>query len=292
MPGLTGIKSEPVPPIEARLFEGGLVPAEWTFRGRRNRVFLLIAGTARLTLDKARIPVAAPSVVWLPSGKSGAILFEAGAEGASLAIPDTALGAAMPSGSTFVQVREMVSRPVIGAQLSPAHARAFRDLIAAVARELMEDQPGAGEAVRHHLALLLIGLWRRAEPAAARPQPSPRAIVRGFVHLVELHMREHLTVAGYAAALHVTPDRLNTAVRRVTGRSPADLIHGRLAAEAATLLERSALQISEIAEILGFRDAAYFSRFFKRMTGQSPRDYRAGGAGVRIEADTSFAAWP
>jgi AraC family transcriptional activator of pobA len=110
--------------------------------------------------------------------------------------------------------------------------------------------------------------------------------------MVELHMREHRTIADYANALSVTADRLNTAVRRVTGRSPAELIHGRLAAEAANLLDSSGLQISEIAVTLGFQDPAYFTRFFKRMTGQSPKEYRMGNVHRKEIAEISFAAWP
>jgi AraC family transcriptional activator of pobA len=32
--------------------------------------------------------------------------------------------------------------------------------------------------------------------------------------------------------------------------------------------------IAQLALDLGFEDPAYFCRFFKRRTGQSPRDYR------------------
>lgn len=100
--------------------------------------------------------------------------------------------------------------------------------------------------------------------------------MRRFVHLMELHIRDHWTVGDYTAALDITADRLNTAIRRAAGRTPQDLIHARIMTEAATLLDSSPRQIGEIASSLGFRDAAYFSRFFKRLSGISPRTHRDG----------------
>ena len=283
---------KPVEPIEARLFAGALSKAEWTLRGRRNRLFIVLSGTGRLTLGGHDLQLPAPSLWWLPAGESGTLTFDAGCEGAALAIPDVTLGSAMPTAAVFVQVREAISRPILGASLPLPEARRLASIFATIEQEARDDLPGAQEVIRHHLALLLLAIWRLSKPAGDSPQPSPRAVVRGFVHLAELHARHHWTVADYARALGVTADRLNTAVRRTTGRTPMELIHGRLLVEATTLLESSALQISEIAETLGFKDAAYFSRFFKRLAGISPRAHREDKAASKLRQDTSYAAWP
>lgn len=278
--------------IEAQLFHGSLLRAEWTFRGHRNRVFLMPSGSGRLRLGMHDVPLSAPALVWIPAGETGSIVFDAGAEGGSLAIPDILLGSAMPTGAVFSQVREAIARPILGARLPAADAKGLLTTIATIGEELRADLPGAQEAVRHHLALLLLAIWRLAEPVGEQAQPSPRVIVRGFVHLVELHVRERWTVPEYAAALGVTADRLNTAVRRATGQTPMDLIHRRLIADAAMLLDGTTMQISEIAEVLGFKDAAYFSRFFKRMAGVSPKLHRDDAVLARAARETSYAAWP
>ncbi len=279
-------------PMEARLFHGGLSSTGWTFRGRRSRIFVLQSGAANLTFADRDVPVAGPAVVWIPADKHGAILFDAGAEGGALAIPDLLLGSAMPTGAIFSQVRDAITRPILGARLASADARHLLSTITAIDQELRLDMPGAQDAVRHHLALLLLHVWRLSKPSSEQAQPSPRMILRGFVHLVELHAREHWSVAEYADALGVTADRLNTAVRRSTGRTPMELVHGRLVAEAAMLLDGSTMQIAEIANVLGFKDPAYFSRFFKRTAGHSPRAHRQDTALRRTQQETNFAAWP
>ena len=69
---------KPVEPIEARLFAGALSKAEWTLRGRRNRLFIVLSGTGRLTLGGHDLQLQAPSLWWLPAGESGTLTFDAG----------------------------------------------------------------------------------------------------------------------------------------------------------------------------------------------------------------------
>ncbi|MFN7093635.1 MAG: helix-turn-helix domain-containing protein [Allorhizobium sp.] len=278
--------------MEARIFQGSLLGGAWTFKGRRNRIFLILTGSGILNLSGQDVSLSGPCLVWVPAGMPGSILFEAGTEGGSLAIPDVALGSAIPSGAVFAQVREAIARPLLGVRLMSAEAKRLLTTFSTIEQELQADLPGAQEAVRHHLALLLLSIWRRSEPTTQQVQPSPRALVRSFVHLVELHARQHWTVPRYAQQLGVSADRLNTAVRRATGRTPVDLIHRRIISEAVTLLDATALQVGEIAEALGFKDAAYFSRFFKREAGVSPKCHRENAAMARTPREISYAAWP
>lgn len=278
--------------MEARILQGGLQRVEWTFSGRRNRIFVLNSGSGILRLGDREVSLLGPLLVWVPAGEAGSIFFDAGSEGGWLAIPDILLGAAMPSGAVFSQVREAIARPILGTHLPPQDAKRHLAIVATIEQELRADLPGGQEAVRHHMALLLLAIWRLSEPATQQVQPSPRVIVRSFVHLVELHAREHWTIPRYAATLGITPDRLNTAVRRATGQTPTDIIHSHILSQAAMLLEGTTMQIGEIAEVLGFKDAAYFSRFFKREARVSPKCHREDAAMARTPRETSYAAWP
>ncbi|MTH76918.1 helix-turn-helix domain-containing protein [Paracoccus aestuariivivens] len=278
--------------VEAQLFVGSLLRNEWTFRGRRNRIFVLVSGSGSIRLGQYSVMLDAPSITFVPAGETGSILFEAGAEGGALSADDTILASAMPNGALFVPVRDAIARPIIGAGIGKPEASRLTAMLTSIEAELRNHAPGAHEVVRHHLALLLIEVWRLATSLNHISRPTPRSVVRGFAHLVELHARQHWSVADYARLLGVSPDRLNTAIRRATGRSPMEFINQRLAAEAIRLLDQTALQISEIAETLGFGDPAYFSRFFKRMTGLSPRAHRMGALSRRPNATTSYAAWP
>ena len=65
-------------------------------------------------------------------------------------------------------------------------------------------------------------------------------------------------------------------VRQVTGRTVVDYINQMLLMEASFLLQTSGLSITQIADRLHFADTPSFSKFFSRLSGQSPRAYREG----------------
>ena len=62
---------------------------------------------------------------------------------------------------------------------------------------------------------------------------------------------------------------------RTDARSALGVIHDRVIAEAARDLAFTTLKVKEIGQSLGFDDPAYFSRFFTKSAGLSPRTYRA-----------------
>lgn len=85
------------------------------------------------------------------------------------------------------------------------------------------------------------------------------------------------TVSEYAARLEVTPNYLNKTVKSHTRRTAIDWIEIARLNLAKQLLKDPGIPISEIASRTGLDDQSYFSRFFKRQTGLTPSQYRAGG---------------
>jgi AraC family transcriptional regulator, transcriptional activator of pobA len=110
-------------------------------------------------------------------------------------------------------------------------------------------------------------------PITAQEAPAAR-IVREFRLAVEIHFRKTSVVADYARLLRVTPDHLASRVRALTGQSPSEIIRERMVLEAKRLLLFTSLTVSEIAYELKFKDAAYFSRFFRRLMCKTPGEFR------------------
>ena len=75
------------------------------------------------------------------------------------------------------------------------------------------------------------------------------------------------------------------------GRPPQRPVRERLIAEARVRLRDAAQTAEPIADGLGFRDPAYFSRFFSRRVGVSPGADRKASRVAPPQAPTSFAAW-
>jgi AraC family transcriptional activator of pobA len=93
--------------------------------------------------------------------------------------------------------------------------------------------------------------------------------------LVEAQFRSQPTQAALAAQLGITPTQLNRACQQVLGHRAQDVLHARLLLQAQRDLAYTDLGIKQIAYEAGFADAAYFTRFFRRLTGQTPVAWRA-----------------
>ena len=84
------------------------------------------------------------------------------------------------------------------------------------------------------------------------------------------------TAQDYANQLSIHVNYLNRAVKEITRKSTTILIAERIIAEATSLLRHTDWSISEIAFSLGFEYPNYFSNFFKKATGNTPKFYRQG----------------
>lgn len=84
-------------------------------------------------------------------------------------------------------------------------------------------------------------------------------------------------VEDHAAWLGVTPPMLRRACTQVARYPPIRIIHERLFLEAQRVLLHTNMSIGESAAYLGFEDSAYFTCFFTKRAGQSPKRFRTAG---------------
>ncbi|NQZ44740.1 MAG: helix-turn-helix domain-containing protein [Flavobacteriaceae bacterium] len=99
-------------------------------------------------------------------------------------------------------------------------------------------------------------------------------VIRKFNFLVDMHYKSKRKVSDYAEMLFKSPKTLSNLFSIYNQKSPQQIILDRLALEAKRLIHFTDRQNQEIAFDLGFNDPAHFSRFFKKMTGKTPSEYR------------------
>lgn len=99
-------------------------------------------------------------------------------------------------------------------------------------------------------------------------------IIRAFNFLVEQHFREKHTVSEYAELLNKSPKTLANLFKKISAKTPLELIKNRRMLEARRLLSYTNEPISEIGYQIGFNDIQSFSRFFKKNEGSSPSEFR------------------
>lgn len=136
---------------------------------------------------------------------------------------------------------------------------------------------GHRQVVRYLLKALLILLERKHlenQDADIESASNYDKVYLHFRDLLETHYKEGLTVSQYAEKLNISSKTLTTVVKSVATKAPSAVISERLLLEAQRLLSFTNHQVNEIGYQLGFEDPSYFVKYFKRMTGQSPGDYR------------------
>ncbi|MFB5269581.1 helix-turn-helix domain-containing protein [Paenibacillus enshidis] len=90
---------------------------------------------------------------------------------------------------------------------------------------------------------------------------------------IQAHYREKVTKEELGEVIQRTPNYAATLFRSVTNQTISEYVHSRRMKTAMYMLTESRLTVQEVSEYLGYRDATYFHRIFKKMTGASPSDF-------------------
>lgn len=133
-----------------------------------------------------------------------------------------------------------------------------------------------GEMMRMLLKRLIIILTRLGKEQHLQPgtEAPEYDIVRQFSLLVEKNYRQLRQVSDYAKLMHKSPKTISNTFRKLSNKTPLQLIHDRITLEGKRLLLYTDKTISEIAYELGFVESSHFSRFFKSATGTPPSALR------------------
>lgn len=99
-------------------------------------------------------------------------------------------------------------------------------------------------------------------------------IFSGFLQLVSDNYMIHRDLKFYADKLNISIPYLSRIVRMMSGRTVMSFIEYALVTEITRRLKTTDTSITEMAFDFAFSDQASFSKFFIRMKGTSPRDFR------------------
>ena len=157
--------------------------------------------------------------------------------------------------------------------LPPAETE-IRPLIEGLFAEYSTPQTNQAEVFRSYLHLCLELAARHYAAAPTAETSLAQQQIRQFGALLNQHFRTRRSVRDYAALLHVSANYLNAQCRRVLNKTASALIHERVVTEAQRLLSHSALGVAQVAYELGFEDASYFVRYFRKYTGTTPEAFR------------------
>ncbi|MBN8789814.1 MAG: helix-turn-helix domain-containing protein, partial [Terrimonas sp.] len=143
-----------------------------------------------------------------------------------------------------------------------------------------EETFGKEMILGNYLKSFLIQIQRRKNQFEHAADPlSPifdekRMQLMKFINLIDENYKKGYSVAEYARLLYISSRSLSDLTQQQLNKTPSQMIQERIILEAQRLLLYSSFNINQVGYRLGFDDASYFVKYFKKYTGVSPSEFK------------------
>ena len=265
---------------------GGLVEQAHTHEFLSLAYFERGGGSLRLGAREWRVEagdayVIAPGEV-VGGGESTSGFWEA--EGWNVSFPPEVLGDRAPGAFLSWRAHPLLFPFVGGAaggaqrlRVPPEDRASWSGRFCALDAELRGRRDGYHEAVLSHLTLLLVELSRLAADVVGDLRLRDEPLLAEVFGFIEERYGEPISLKEVARAVGLSAGYLTTVVGRKTGRTVLEWITERRMAEARRLLVETDLSAEEVGLRVGYGDAGYFTRTFRRVHGATPLGWRRAG---------------
>ncbi|KZE74336.1 hypothetical protein AV926_02115 [Myroides marinus] len=99
-------------------------------------------------------------------------------------------------------------------------------------------------------------------------------LVEKFLNLLQKYYCDQREIGFYSNKLNVTPKYLSKIVKECSGISAVRWVENHVVIEAKSLLKFTDLTIQQVSNKLNFPSQSFFGKYFKRLEGISPSNYR------------------
>ncbi|WP_233806575.1 helix-turn-helix domain-containing protein [Paraburkholderia sp. HP33-1] len=239
------------------------------------QVIFVRSGRGVMNLEGESVPFEAPCALLLPTECVHGLDYEVDVDRWIVTIEVAYLTQVNAKLRGFITLWE--APRVIPLAAGPDAGMEFYSLINSLKQEAESDEVGHVVGTEALLTTLLLKLARATPLEQTTSDSTTRNDMRQvdrFRKLIEEHYRENLTLQDYASKMAVSLVQLRAACASAAEQSPTKMIHARIITEAKRNLIFGDMSVEQIAFGLGFADAAYFTRFFRREVGQAPSQFR------------------
>ncbi len=260
------------------------------------------AGRGRLTASGQTVIVPAQSVTLLPGGVVHALTADGGWTcTANLLHFDPGAIQGEEGSAAVAGLLRLAAAGRTSVVLRGAAAHATTATVARLAN-LCREGDGQAEPCRALLAAFCVSLsrqFREGTPAAGRraghpgnapveaaESPASRPEIDGVLAYIEGNLTRPISRQELAQQASFAPSYFSALFRETTGTTIPEYINLRRIRRAQELLRAPETRVSAVCYAVGFRDLSNFNRVFKRIVGQTPREYRQDALGVDEEEET------
>lgn len=179
-------------------------------------------------------------------------------------------------GDTYLFYKSVEKNPF--RQLEESTAAAFRSFAALTYTmgQVQAFKSSMDDMLRQLTQLFFLMAGAIFHPAADGndAQHRPNEVMMQFLQLVKQHYREHRDVAFYADQMNLSAKYMTTLIKSASGKSAIQWIEEYVILDAKAQLYSTVNTVQQIAYDLNFPSQSLFGRYFRRLVGMSPSDYR------------------
>jgi AraC family transcriptional activator of pobA len=253
---------------------------DWRIEAHRHgnlfQILCVYDGRSDLLLDEDSYSLASGSVVTIPPRVVHAFRFEPGTKGVVLTVAETLFGDAGNRSSEHRFEQLIESAQLIQFKCRSRLFRQLQSYLGLIAQEFRRPDAGHQVMLESLVKIVMTMLVRRLDETRLQKfaNRSDSAMLMRFQTLVERHYSSQWPVHQYAAALNTSESSLNRRCKQYVGLTAKAIIQNRVIVEAKRKLIYTREPVDHVAYALGFKDPAYFSRFFKKLESVPPGEYR------------------
>lgn len=238
-------------------------------------ILFIEEGAGTFILDENRIPIAPGAIIFTSPGQIRHWEIEKKVKGYTLFFEKDFLHLFF-SDALFLyrfQYFHQYSHPT-GVQISEVQFGKCLELLRGIEQEFGQLQNDSNHLIRSLLYQLLVILNRYyAEVHNVQRDTYVHTDFYRFRSLLEKKFVDDRSVEAYSRMLNISAGFLNKICRQFSGLSAQQMIHHKLISEIKKQLHQNK-SAKEISYDLGFSDPSNFNRFFKKLTGTTPQEYR------------------
>ena len=239
------------------------------------QIFLFESGDGNIIHEGKELKFKAPCVVTIPANTVHGFNYHNESNGRVITLSDSFLDNIFKS-QPKINI-ELNKFRLINAGDEIETFNILSSILLRISYELHNDLPEKTFALQAYLSIFLIEVFRFVSRYDARMVSSDNRNLKyfqAFNKSIKATLLSEKSIADYARELNITPVHLNRVCQAVVGKSALQVAQDFIVMEAEKYLKHTEYSVSEIAYRLNFNDPAYFSRFFKKQTGVSPKEFR------------------
>lgn len=130
------------------------------------------------------------------------------------------------------------------------------------------------EIAKHLTIALFYGIGPFIHDLFEKPTNRAEILLEDFLKLVRTNYKEQHSLEFYANRLCLTLKYMSTVIKQASGISAGEWIDKHIILETKALLKSTNMTIQQISDEFNFANQSFFGKYFKRLVGVSPKEYR------------------